>query len=70
MDGGAWWVTVHGVTKSQTPLSDFPFTFHFHAFEKEMAPHSSVLAWRIPGMGDPGGYHLWGRTESDTTEAT
>ena len=54
MDGGAWWATVHGVTKSQT-LSDFPFTFHFHALEKEMATHSSVLAWRIPGTGEPGG---------------
>ena len=49
MDGGSWWATVHGVTKSQTQLSDFTFTFHFHAWEKEMATHSSVLAWRIPG---------------------
>ena len=49
MDGGAWWAAVHGVTKSRTPLSDFTFTFHFHALEKEMATHSSVLAWRIPG---------------------
>ena len=55
MDRGAWWAAVHGVTKSQTQLSDFPFTFHFHALEKEMATHSSVLAWRIPGMGEPGG---------------
>ena len=55
MDGGAWWVTVHGVTKSRTRLSDCPFTFHFHALEKEMATHSSVLAWRIPGTGEPGG---------------
>ena len=55
MDGGAWWAAVHGVAKSQTRLSDFPFTFHFHALEKEMATHSSVLAWRIPGMGKPGG---------------
>ena len=55
MDGGAWWAAVHGVTKSRTRLSDFPFTFHFHALEKEMATHSSVLAWRIPGMGKPGG---------------
>ena len=54
-DGGAWWVAVHGVTKSQTRLSDFPFTFHFRALETEMAPHSSVLAWRIPGKGEPGG---------------
>ena len=55
MDGGAWWAAVHGVAKSQTRLSDFTFTFHFHALEKEMATHSSVLAWRIPGMGKPGG---------------
>ena len=55
MDGGAWWAAVHGVSKSQTRLSDFTFTFHFHAFEKEMATHSSVLSWRIPGMGEPGG---------------
>ena len=55
MDGGAWWATVLGVTKSQTRLSDFTFTFHFHALEKEMATHSSVLAWRIPGTTEPGG---------------
>ena len=55
---------------SWTRLSDFTFTFHFHALEKEMATHSSVLAWRIPGTGEPGGLPLWGRTESDTTEAT
>ena len=55
MDGGAWWAAVHGVAKSWTRLSDFPFTFHFHALEKEMATHPSVLAWRIPGMGEPGG---------------
>ena len=55
MNGGAWWAAVHGVTKSQTRLSDFTFTFHFHALEKAMATHSSVLAWRIPGMGEPGG---------------
>ena len=55
MDGGAWWAAVHGVTKSWTRLSDFPFTFHFYALEKEMATHSSVLAWRIPGTGEPGG---------------
>ena len=55
MDGGAWWAAVHGVTKSQTRLNDFTFTFHFHALEKEMATHSSVLAWRIPEMGKPGG---------------
>ena len=55
MDGGAWWAAVHGVAKSQTWLSDFTFTFYFHSLEKEMATHSSVLAWRIPGMGEPGG---------------
>ena len=55
MDGGAWWPAVHGVAKSWTRLSDFTFTFHFHALEKEMATHSSVLAWRIPGTGEPGG---------------
>ena len=54
-DGGPWWAAVHGVAKSQTRLSDFTFTFHFHALEKEMATHSSVLAWRIPGTGEPGG---------------
>ena len=51
----AWWAAVHGVAKSRTRLSDFTFTFHFHALEKEMATHSSVLAWRIPGTGEPGG---------------
>ena len=55
---------------SRTRLSDFTFTFHFHALEKEMATHSSVLAWIIPGMAGPVGCRLWGRTESDTTEAT
>ena len=55
MDRGAWRAAVHGVTKSWTRLSDFTFAFHFHALEKEMAPHSSVLAWRIPGTGEPGG---------------
>ena len=53
-DGGAWWAAVYGITQSRTRLSDFPFTFHFHALEKEMAPHSSALAWRIPGTGEPG----------------
>ena len=53
MDGGAWWAAVHGVTKGRTRLSDFTFTFHFHALEKEMATHPSVLAWRIPGTGEP-----------------
>ena len=78
MDGGPWWAAVHGVAKSQTRLSDFTLTFHFHALEKEMA---SVLAWRVPGTpvflpgesqgrGSLVGYRLWGRTESDTTEAT
>ena len=70
MDGGAWSAAVHGVAKSRTRLSDFTFTFHFHALEKEMAPHSSVLAWRIPGTGEPGGCCLWSHTESDTTEVT
>ena len=55
MDGGAWCATVHGVAKSWTQLSDLTFTFHFHALEKERATHSSVLAWRIPGTGEPGG---------------
>ena len=55
MDRGAWWAAAHGVVKNRTQLSDFSFTFHFRALEKEMAPHSSVLAWRIPGMGEPGG---------------
>ena len=55
MDGGAWWAAVHGVAKSQTRLSDFIFTFHFHALEREMATHSSVLAWRIPETGQRGG---------------
>ena len=55
MDGGAWWAAVHGVVKSQTRLSDFTFTFHFHTLEKEMATYSRVLAWRIPGTAEPGG---------------
>ena len=55
MDGGAWWAAVHGVLKSWTRLSDFTFTFHFPTLEKEMKTYSSVLAWRIPGMGEPGG---------------
>ena len=57
MDGGAWWAVVHGVARSRTRLSDFTFTFHFHALENEMATHSSVLAWRIPGTetGEPVG---------------
>ena len=55
MDGGAWWAAVHGVSMSRARLSDFTVTFHFHTLEKEMATHSSVLAWRIPGTGEPGG---------------
>ena len=55
MDGGAWWAAVHGIAKSRIWLSNFTFTFHVHALEKEMATHSSVLAWRIPGTGEPGG---------------
>ena len=55
MGGGAWWAAVHGVVKSRTRLSDFTFIFHFHALEKAMATHSSVLAWRIPGTGEPSG---------------
>ena len=55
MDGGAWWAAVHGIVRIQTRLSNFTFTFHFHALEKEMATHSSVLAWRIPGTAEPGG---------------
>ena len=55
MDGGAWWAVVHGVAKGRTRLRDFPFTLHFHALEKEMATHSSVVAWRIPGMAESGG---------------
>ena len=74
MDGGAWYAAVHGVAKSQTRLSDFPFTFHFHALEKEMATHSSVLAWRTPGTGGTWWAAIFidgmGHTESDTTEVT
>ena len=55
MDGGAWWAAVHGVPEGRTQLSGFTFTFHFHALEKELATHSSVLAWRIPGTEEPGG---------------
>ena len=60
MDGGAWWAAVHGVAKSQPRLSNFTFTFPFPALEKEMATHSSVLAWRIPGTGEPGGLRSMG----------
>ena len=66
MDGGAWWAPVRGVTKSWTRLSDFTCTFHFHALEKEMATHSSILAWRIPGTGEPGGLPSMGVTQSRT----
>ena len=66
MDGGAWWAAVHGVTKSQTQLSNFTFTFHFHALEKEMATHSSVLAWRIAGMGEPWWADISGVAQSRT----
>ena len=60
MDGGVWWATVHGVAESRTQLSDFTFTFHFHALEKEMATHSSVLARRIPGTEEAGGLPTMG----------
>ena len=70
MDREAWRAAVHGVAKSRTRLRDFTFTFHFHELEKEMATHSSVLAWRIPGQRSLVGCRLWGRIESDTTEAT
>ena len=66
MDRGAWWAAVHGVAKSQTQLSDLTFTFHLHVLEKEMATHSSVLAWRIPGTGEPGGLLSIGVTQSRT----
>ena len=60
MDRGTWWAAVHGVAKNRTRLSNFPFIFHFHALEKEMATHSSVLAWRIPGTGEPSGLLFMG----------
>ena len=66
MDGGAWWAAVHGVAKSRTRLSDFTFTSHFHALEKKMATHSSVLAWRIPGTREPGGLPSMGVAQSRT----
>ena len=67
MDEGAWWAAVHGVARSQTRLSYFTFTFHFRALEKEMAAHSTVLAWRIPGLGESGGLPSMGshRVEHD-----
>ena len=69
MDGGAWEAAFHGVAKSRTWLSDLTFTFHFHALEKEMATHSSVLAWRIPGMGEPGGLPSMGHDWHDLVAA-
>jgi len=68
MDAGAWCVIVHGVTRSRTRLSDFPFTFHFHALEKEMAIHSSGLPGESQGWRSLVGCRLWGRTELDTTD--
>ena len=70
MEGGAWKAAVHGVAEGRTQLSDFTLTFHLPALEKEMATHSSILAWRIPGMGEPGELLSMGCTESDMTEAT
>ena len=69
MDGGAWKAAVHRVAEARTQLSDFTFTFHFHASEKEMATHSSTLAWRIPGTGEPGGLPSTG-SQRVTTEVT
>ena len=70
MDGGAWWVAVHGVVKSRTRLSDFTFTFHFHALEKEMAATPVFLPGESQGWGSLVDCRLWGRTESNMTEAT
>ena len=70
MDGGAWWAAVHGIVKSRTRLRDFTFTFHFHALEKEMATHSSVLAWEIPWRGDSQATVHGVAKELDTTEVT
>ena len=70
MDGEAWWTTVHGIAKSQARLSNFTFTFHFHALEKEMAPTPVFLPGESQGRRSLVGCHLWGRTESDTTEVT
>ena len=70
MDGGAWWAAVRGVAKSRTRLSDFTFTFHFHALEKEMATHPVFLPGESQGQGSLVGCRLWGHTELDTTEAT
>ena len=70
MDGGAWWAAIHGIAEGRTRLSDFTLTFHFHALEKDMATHSSVLPGESQGRGSLVGCRLWGRTESDRTEAT
>ena len=70
MDGGVWWAAVHGVSKSQTRLSNFTFTFHFHAWEKERQPTPVFLPGESQGRGSLVGCHLWGHTESDTTEVT
>ena len=69
MEGGAWWAAVHGVAESQARLSDFTFPFHFHALEKERQPTPVFLPGEYQGRGSLVGCHLWGRTESDTTEA-
>ena len=66
MDGGPWWAAVHGVAGSRTRLSDFNFTFHFHALEEEMATHLSVLTWEIPGIEEPGGLQTTGLQKSQT----
>ena len=70
MDGGTWWAAVHGVARSRTRLSDFPFTFHFHALEKEWQPTPVFLPGESQGRGSLVGCRLWGRTELDTTEVT
>ena len=70
IDGGAWWATVHEIARSRTRLSNFTFTFHFHALEKEMATHSMFLPGESQGWGSLVGCHLWGHTESDMTEVT
>ena len=75
MDRGVWWAAVHGVSESRTQLSDFTFTFNFPVLEKEMATHSSVLAWRIPGMREPGGLpsmgsHRVGHDRSDSSSSS